>query len=134
MGGVLRDSQTGLLWAKEIRTGLSYDKAEEYCSGLRLSEAPLRRRSNLLGQELAQPKGNGWRIPSASELMTLKGLDTSMRGPFWTSDESSARVARPEGNLMAQVYFPPRTTIEFPLGVARKGTSPYDPRNVRCVK
>lgn len=134
MGGVLRDSQTGLLWAKEIRSGLSYDKAEEYCSGLRLSEAPLRQRSNLLGQEPARPKGNGWRIPSASELMTLKGLDASMRGPFWTSDESSARLASPEGNLMAQVYFPPRTTIEFPLGVAHKGTSPYDPRNVRCVK
>lgn len=133
-GGVLRDSQTGLLWAKEIRSGLSYDKAEEYCSELRLSEAPLRNRSNLLAQELAEPRGNGWRIPSANELMTLKGLDSSMRGAFWTSDESSARRTRVDGNLLAQVYFPPRTTIEFPLGVSHKGTSPYDKRNVRCVK
>jgi hypothetical protein len=135
MGAAVRDTQTGLTWQRTWASAKSFWDAEGYCDELQLGSAEPWARSNLLAQGMAPaPRRRGeWRIPTVSELTTLKGVDTAMRGGFWAADRAMARAPVNRGNLLAQESAD-RSWVEFPLGVAHRGQYPSDKRNVRCVK
>lgn len=90
--GTVKDTRTGLTWAREFREDISYAEAESYVAGLRLGgnsdwRIPTEEEMVSLGQTLVQMSGQP-HLPRVVELLGSEDRSTSARGEtvntFWT--------------------------------------------------
>lgn len=116
--GTVQDTSTGLTWTYKRFLGSHYEGVRD-CQKMTdpryaAADSP-RRDASFFGQDAAPEPGNGWRLPSASELQAYLPQATSQgmiqldeSDCLWAGDDDSGAIARRQ--LLGQGV-PPRTCI-----------------------
>ena len=101
--GTVRDASTGLLWSYKRFLGSHYEgvRSCQKMTDPRYAAASPGRNASFLGQDAAPEPGNGWRLPTASELQAYLPRATSQgilklddSDCLWAGEDDSGAIAR----------------------------------------